>query len=41
MQGNQLIILFGGGTKKTQKKDIVKAKELFNEFKERKKKEGK
>ena len=41
MQGNQLIILFGGGTKKTQQKDIVKAKELFNEFNERKKKESK
>jgi putative addiction module killer protein len=37
--GQQLIILFGGGTKKSQQKDIDNAKKLFNEYKLRKKQE--
>jgi len=36
--GKQLIILFGGGTKKTQQSDIERAKELYQEYKRRKKK---
>jgi putative addiction module killer protein len=35
--GRQLIILFGGGTKKSQQKDIHNAKRLFAEYKSRKK----
>lgn len=35
--GRQLIILFGGGTKKSQQKDIDNAKRLFAEYKSRKK----
>ncbi|MDO9213530.1 MAG: type II toxin-antitoxin system RelE/ParE family toxin [Methylococcales bacterium] len=35
--GRQLIILFGGGTKKNQQKDIDNAKRLFAEYKSRKK----
>ena len=37
--GDTLIILFGGGTKKTQPKDIVTAKALHQEYKARKKPE--
>ena len=37
--GQQLIILFGGGTKKSQQKDIEMAKKLFAEYKSRKKQE--
>ncbi|MBZ0185882.1 MAG: hypothetical protein K8F91_06470, partial [Candidatus Obscuribacterales bacterium] len=33
----ELIILFGGGTKKGQQADIQRAKELFDEYKKRKK----
>ena len=36
-EGRQLIILFGGGTKKSQQKDIDNAKRLFAEYKSRKK----
>lgn len=36
--GDKLIILFGGGIKKSQKKDIEKAKQLYQEYKNRKKK---
>jgi putative addiction module killer protein len=36
--GKQLIVLFGGGTKKGQESDIEKAIELYQEYKERKKK---
>ncbi len=36
-EGNRIIILFGGGTKKTQKNDIKQAKELYKEYKQRKK----
>ena len=36
-EGSELIILFGGGTKKKQTADIKKAKELFKEYKTRKK----
>jgi putative addiction module killer protein len=36
-EGNRLIILFGGGTKKTQQTDINRALELYREYKERKK----
>lgn len=35
--GEKLIILLGGGTKKTQQKDINKAEELWEEYKARKK----
>lgn len=35
--GEKLIILFGGGTKKKQQKDIARAKELHAEYKTRKK----
>jgi putative addiction module killer protein len=36
--GKQLIVLFGGGTKKDQQLDVNQAKELYQEYKERKKK---
>ena len=36
--GKKLIVLFGGGTKKKQQQDIKKAKELYQEYKQRKKK---
>lgn len=35
--GKQLIVLFGGGTKKSQQSDIDQAKELYQEYKTRKK----
>jgi putative addiction module killer protein len=35
--GKQLIVLFGGGTKKSQQSDIEQAKELYQEYKRRKK----
>ena len=35
--GDTLIVLFGGGTKRGQQRDIDKAKELFAEYKARKK----
>jgi len=35
--GDKLIILLGGGTKKRQQKDIDQAKELWQEYKKRKK----
>jgi putative addiction module killer protein len=35
--GDTLIILFGGGTKRGQQRDIDKAKALFHEYKARKK----
>jgi len=35
--GETLIILFGGGTKRGQQKDIEQAKALHNEYKSRKK----
>lgn len=35
--GKQLIVLFGGGTKKSQQSDIDQAKELYHEYKKRKK----
>jgi putative addiction module killer protein len=35
--GKSLIVLFGGGTKKKQQADIERAKELFKEYKTRKK----
>ena len=35
--GEKLVILLGGGTKKRQQKDIDKAKELWEEYKKRKK----
>lgn len=38
-EGLRLVILLGGGTKKRQQKDINAAKELWKEYKERKKKE--
>ncbi|NJO99080.1 MAG: type II toxin-antitoxin system RelE/ParE family toxin [Pleurocapsa sp. CRU_1_2] len=40
-EGKELIIMFGGGTKKKQQADINKAKELYQEYKERKKKSKK
>jgi putative addiction module killer protein len=36
-EGDTLIILFGGGTKSKQQKDINKAKNLHTEYKQRKK----
>jgi putative addiction module killer protein len=36
-EGKRLIILFGGGTKKTQRSDIKAAQRLFYEYKDRKK----
>lgn len=36
-EGNELIILFSGGTKKRQSKDIAKAIELLREYKLQKK----
>jgi putative addiction module killer protein len=35
--GNTLIVLFGGGTKRGQQRDIDRAKELLTEYKARKK----
>lgn len=35
--GKELIILFGGGTKKDQQSDINRAQELYQEYKQRKK----
>ena len=35
--GDKLIVLFGGGTKRGQQRDIDKAKELWAEYKARKK----
>lgn len=40
-EGKQLIILFGGGIKKTQQSDINRAKELYQEYKRRQKEENK
>lgn len=37
--GNDLILLFGGGTKKKQQSDIDEAKKLFSEYKKRKQKQ--
>jgi putative addiction module killer protein len=37
--GNELILLLGGGTKKTQQKDIDKALSLLAEYKQLKKRE--
>lgn len=39
--GDHLIVLLGGGTKKRQSVDIKIAKQLFQEYKERKNKERK
>jgi putative addiction module killer protein len=35
--GDTLIVLFGGGTKRVQQRDIDRAKELLAEYKARKK----
>ncbi len=35
--GNKLVILLGGGTKKQQQKDIDRAQEIWEEYKKRKK----
>ena len=35
--GNRLIILLGGGTKKRQQKDVEHAEKLWEEYKQRKK----
>lgn len=40
LEGNVLIILLCGGTKKMQQKDIEKAKMLWEEYKTRSKQEG-
>lgn len=37
--GDTIIILFGGGTKKRQNKDILAAQECWNDYKQRKAKE--
>ena len=39
--GDSLIVLFGGGTKRGQQRDIDQAKVLLAEFKARKKAQGK
>ena len=36
-EGDKLIVLFGGGTKRSQRKDIDKAINLLREYKSRKK----
>lgn len=36
-EGETLVILLAGGTKKQQQKDIARAKEFWKEYKERKK----
>ena len=36
-EGTQLVILLGGGTKKRQQQDIQTAKDLWQEYKQRKK----
>ena len=35
-EGNKLVVLLGGGTKKQQQKDIEKARKLLKEYKSRK-----
>ena len=37
--GDNLIILLGGGTKRHQQRDVEKAQALWREYKERKRKE--
>jgi putative addiction module killer protein len=37
--GDKLVILVGGGTKKRQQRDIANAKALWKDYKERKRKE--
>ena len=37
--GERFVILLGGGTKKRQQKDILKAQDLWKEYKKRKKQE--
>ncbi len=39
--GRQLIVLFGGGTKKGQQSDIDRARELYQEYRKRKKEASK
>jgi len=36
-EGKEFIVLFGGGTKKSQQSDINRAEELYQEYKRRKK----
>lgn len=38
--GDRIVILLGGGTKKRQQSDIEKAKVLWKEYKRRKRQEG-
>jgi putative addiction module killer protein len=37
--GERLVILLGGGTKKRQQKDILEAQDLWKEYKKRRKQE--
>jgi putative addiction module killer protein len=38
--GDTLIVLFGGGTKRSQQRDIDRAKALLSEYKARKKRQA-
>ncbi len=40
MDGDTLIILLGGGTKKRQQKDIAAVQDLWREYKQRKRQES-
>ncbi len=39
-EGDRLVILLGGGTKKRQQSDIRKAQDLWRDYKARKRREG-
>jgi putative addiction module killer protein len=39
-EGNQIVILLGGGTKKRQQADIIKAQAFWKEYNKQKRQEG-